>query len=136
MERRIQRLYQDLRRRLRRFRLRIPQSLLIFGFIVFATFIMGGGIYDILEKPPGILPGPGGGWIAVHPLMHEQTVNESLLSIIFYLFIFSGFVLSYRSSQIRYDPRRSKMMLTIGLAILVVGVLGCNYLLFLKGKLS
>ena len=97
---------------------------------------MGGGIYDILEKPYSILPGPRGGWIAVHPQMHEQTVNESLLSIIFYLFIFSGFILSYRSSQIRYDPRRSKMILTIGLAILVIGVLGCNYLLFLKGKLS
>lgn len=135
MERRVQRFHQNLSRRLRRFRLRIPQSLLIFGFIIFATFIMGGGIYNLLEKPYSILPGPGGGWIAVHPQMHEQTVNESLLSMIFYLFIFSGFILSYRSSQIRYDMRRSKIMLTIGLAILVIGVISCNYLLFLKGIL-
>ena len=52
------------------------------------------------------------------------------------IFIFSGFILSYRSSQIRYDQRRSRMMFTIGLSLLVIGVIGCNYLLFLKGRLS
>jgi len=136
VERRIQRLSQDVRRRLKRFKLRVPQILLIFVFIIFATFIMGGGIYDLLEKPLSILPGPGGGWIAVHPQMHEQTVNESFLSMVFYLFIFSGFIFSYRSSQIRYDIRRSRMTFIIGIAILVVGILGNHYLLFLKGKLS
>lgn len=136
MERRLQLFYQGVRRRWGRLRLRVPQTPLILGIIVFATFIMGGGVYDILEKPYGIVPGSSGSWITIHPYLHEQTMNESLLSIIFYLFIFSGFILSYRSSQIRYDPRRSKMMLTIGLAILVIGVLGNNYLLFLKGRLS
>ena len=68
--------------------------------------------------------------------MHEQTLNESLLSMSFYTFIFSGFLLSYRSSQIRYDPRQSRMLLTVGLAMLIIGVIGSNYLLYLKGQLS
>ena len=136
MERRIQRFLEGFRRRLKKFQLRIPKTLLIFGFIALATFIMGGGIYDILDNPASVLPGPGGGWIAVHPYMHEQTLNESLLSIVFYTFIFSGFILSYRSSQIRFNPRQSKMTITIGLALLVIGVICANYLLILKGQLS
>ena len=104
--------------------------------MAFATFVVGGGLYDLLEKPYSVLPGPTGGWIAVHPLMHEQTLNESLLSMSFYTFIFSGFLLSYRSSQIRYDPRQSRMLLTVGLAMLIIGVIGSNYLLYLKGQLS
>ena len=68
--------------------------------------------------------------------MHEQTLNESLLSIAFYIFIFSGFILSYKGSQIRYNERQSRIMFTMGIILLVIGVIGCNYLLFLKGRLS
>jgi hypothetical protein len=135
MERRIQRLLERFRRRLKKFQLRIPKILLILGFIALATFIMGGGIYDLLDNPQSILPGPGG-WIAVNPSINDQTLNESILSMIFYTFIFSGFILSYRSSQIRYNPRQSKMIMTIGLALLIIGVIGANYLLVLKGQLS
>ena len=136
MERRIQHLVQGFRRWSRKVQFRIPKTLLIFGFIALAIFIMGGGIYDLLDKPVSILPGSRGGWVAVHPLVHEQTLNESLLSISFYIFIFSGFFLSYRSSQIRFNARQSKMMMTIGLALLVIGVIGANYLLVLKGQLG
>jgi hypothetical protein len=136
MERRIRHLLEGFRRRSKKFQLRIPKTLLIFGFIALATFIMGGGMYDLLDNPVSILPGPGGGWIAVHPLMNEQTLNESLLSMVFYIFIFSGFILSYRSSQIRFNPRQSKMMITMGLALLIIGVIAANYLLVLKGQLS
>jgi len=117
-------------------RFKFPQTVLIFGLVAFATFIMGGGIYDLLEKPYSVLPGPGGGWMTVHPLINEQTLNESLLSMSFYTFIFAGFFLSYRSSQIRYNPRQFKMMLTIGIVMLILGVIGCNYLVFLKSTLG
>jgi hypothetical protein len=136
MERRIRHLLEGFRRRSKKFQLRIPKTLLLFGFIALATFIMGGGIYDLLDNPVSVLPGPGGGWIAVHPIMHEQTLNESILSMVFYIFIFSGFILSYRSSQIRFNPRQSKMMMAIGLALLIIGVIAANYLLVLKGQLS
>jgi len=136
MERRIQHLVQGFRRWSRKVQFRIPKTLLIFGFIALAIFIMGGGIYDLLDKPASILPGSRGGWVAVHPLVHEQTLNESLLSISFYIFIFSGFFLSYRSSQIRFNARQSKMMITIGLALLIIGVIGANYLVVLKSQLG
>jgi hypothetical protein len=136
MERRIRHLIEGFRRRSKKFQLRIPKTLLIFGFIALATFIMGGGIYDLLDNPVSVLPGPSGGWIAVHPLMNEQTLNESILSMTFYIFIFSGFILSYRSSQIRFNPRQSKMMMAIGLTLLIIGVIAANYLLVLKGQLS
>ena len=136
MERRIRHLLEGFKRRSKKFQLRIPKTLLLFGFIALATFIMGGGIYDLLDNPVSVLPGPSGGWIAVHPLMNEQTLNGSILSMVFYIFIFSGFILSYRSSQIRFNPRQSKMMMAIGLTLLIIGVIAANYLLVLKGQLS
>ena len=136
MERRVQKFTQGLTRRSKRLRFRIPQTLLVFGLIALATFIMGGGIYDLLDRPASILPGPRGGWVAVHPLIHEQTLNESLLSMSFYIFIFSGFFLSYRSSQIRFNQRQSKMMITMGLALMIIGVIRANYLVVLKSQLG
>jgi len=136
MERRAKNFTEGVRRWSRKLRFRIPKTLLVFSMIAAAIFIMGGGIYDLLDKPVSILPGPRGGWIAVHPLIHEQTLNESLLSISFYVFIFSGFFLSYRSSQIRFNPRQSKMLMIIGLTLLVIGVIGANYLVVLKSQLG
>lgn len=113
-------------------RFKIPQSVIILVVIAFATFIMGGGVYDLLERPVSYLPGPTGGLITVYPSINEQTLNESVIAMSFYAFTFAGFILSYRSSQIRYNPRQFRMTLILGITLLIVGVIGCNYLIVLK----
>lgn len=111
--------------------MKVPLALVTASVVIFTAFIVAGGIYDLLDEPLVLLPGPKG-WIAIHPLMSEQTLNESILSMVFTLLIFTGLFASYRSSQIAYDSKRATMMLVIGIALILLGLSGSYYLLRLK----
>ena len=100
--------------------------------IVFCVFIAGGGIYDLLDDPITLFPGAGGGWLAVHPYMGEQTLNESLVGMILTFFTFAGLLVSYRSTKIAYDRRRANMMLLLGISLILMGLAGSHYLIILK----
>ncbi|MGD2200044.1 MAG: hypothetical protein PVJ38_00255 [Candidatus Bathyarchaeota archaeon] len=100
--------------------------------VVFTAFIAGGGIYDILDNPPSIVPGPGGSWIAIHPLIGEQTINESIVSMILTFFMVGGLLVSYRSTKVTNNPRKANTMLVIGIALILLGLAGNHYLLILK----
>lgn len=121
----------DLRHR-SKIRVRVPLALVTASVVLFTVFIVSGGIYDLLDDPLAIVPGPRGGWIAVHPLLGEQTLNESILSMIFTLLIFTGLFASYRSTQIAYDSKRATTMLILGIALVLLGLSGSHYLLRIK----
>ncbi|HDI52733.1 MAG TPA: hypothetical protein ENF89_01135 [Candidatus Bathyarchaeota archaeon] len=126
-----------LRRRAPRFRykgLRIPPLAAAIVIALFASFILGGGIYDIVDNPPSIIPGPGG-WIAIHPYMSEQTLNESLLAMLFYFLSFLGLYLGYQASRVSYDRRRAATYLFLGIGLILLSISGLYYLYFLKRSL-
>jgi hypothetical protein len=100
--------------------------------ILLTVFISGGGMYDILDDPPVLFPGPQGGWIAIHPYMSEQTLNESLVSMILTFFMFGGMLAAYRSSQVTYDTKRANTLLILGIVLIVLGFVGSHYLIILK----
>jgi len=128
-------------RRLRRFvddlkygsrgRPRAPVALITVIVVLFAVFIAGGGIYDILDNPPAILPGPNG-WLAVHPYAGEQTLNESILSMVFMVFIVAGLYSAYSGTQVTYDSKKATSMLVMGIALILIGLSGSHYLIILK----
>ncbi len=123
-----------LRRKAPRFRykgLRIPPLAIAITITLFASFILGGGIYDIVDNPPSIIPGPRG-WIAIHPYMSEQTLNESILAMLFYFLSFIGLYLGYQASRISYDRRRAATYLFLGLGLVLLSISGFYYLYFLK----
>jgi hypothetical protein len=130
MGRRARRLFSDLKR-MPTTKVKVPFALVSLSIILFSAFVIGGGIYDLLDNPPVIVPGPRG-WIAVYPVMQEQTLNESILSMFFTLLIFSGMFSAYRSSQIAYDSKRATTMLVIGITLILLGLLGSHYILILK----
>ena len=99
--------------------------------ILFTAFIAGGGIYDLLDNPPSLYP-VGNRWVAIHPFQGEQTINESIVSIVLTLFIVGGLIVSYRSAYVTNDSRRANMMLIIGIALVLMGIAGSHYLLILK----
>ena len=77
-------------------------SPLLFAFIAIALsiFLLGGGVYDILEKPLALLPGLTGRYIFFVPYaLHEQTLNQSLIAILLYTHGVLGFLLIYRSTK-------------------------------------
>lgn len=100
--------------------------------VVFVAFIAGGGIYDILDNPLTILPGPGGRWISVHPYMSEQTLNESIVSMLLTFSMFAGVYLSYRSTKVAFDQKKANRMLMLGIALTIIGLAGSQYIIVLK----
>jgi len=118
-------------RKLKEFRLsRVPQlqpstAVLLVLLIGFSIFILGGGIYDIMERPSHAL--------FFYPGMSDQFLNESLIFMLFLVMGMIGGLLAYRSTRYTYRPREAKMVLLIGLALLVVAFLGTEVILSMKG---
>lgn len=111
---------------------KISTTAIAWAAIVFCVFIAGGGIYDLLDDPITLFPGAGGGWLAIHPYTGEQTLNESLVSMILTFFTFAGLLVSYRSTKVAYDRRKANMMLLLGIALVLMGLAGSHFLLILK----
>jgi hypothetical protein len=114
----------------------LPINLIAWAIILLTVFIAGGGMYDILDNPPVLFPGPQGGWVAVHPYMSEQTLNESLVSMILTFFMFGGMLAAYKSSQVTYDAKRANTMLILGITLILLGFVGSHYLLILKRSVA
>lgn len=112
----------------------MPLLAVAIAITLFSAFILGGGIYDIVDNPPSIVPGPRG-WIAIHPMMSEQTLNESLLTMVFYFLSFVGLYLGYQASRVSYDRRRAATYFLLGIGLLLLSLSGCYYLYFLKRRL-
>lgn len=129
--RRIRRFLDDLSRG----SLRAPKSLktlILAAFVIFCVFISGGGIYDMLDNPPSIVPGPGGTWLAIHPYTGEQTLNESVVAMFLNACMFGGLLIAYKSSQETRNSKKANYMLIVGLALVLLGLAGSHYLLQLK----
>jgi hypothetical protein len=104
-----------------------------FVIILFIVFILGGGIYDIIEQPPAFLQGANGAVATVHPYPGEQTINESIISMAMYGATFVGLLLVYRSTHILYDKQKANTQILIGIGLALAGI-AVGYVLFsLKG---
>jgi hypothetical protein len=106
--------------------------LIAIAAVIICIIFIGGGIYDLLENPPSILPGPGGSWIAIHPLMGEQTLNESFVSIVLNSLTFIGLIMALKSTQVAYDSRKANTMLILSIALILLGIAGTHILMILK----
>lgn len=100
--------------------------------IVVTLFILGGGVYDIMEQPISVLPTPSNP-IFYYSGMTDQTLNESLIFILFLIMGISGGYLTFRSTRHAYRPREAKMFLSIGMTLLILAFIGCEVMLSWKG---
>ena len=113
--------------------LRIPRvsqyqpstAVIMILLIGFSIFILGGGVYDIMERPSNE--------IFFFPGLSGQFLNESLIFMLFLIMGMIGGLLAFRSTRYTYRPREAKMFLLIGLALLVVAFIGTEMILSLKG---
>ncbi len=107
-------------------------SLIAFFLVVVTIFILGGGIYDIMEKPISVLPTPSSP-IFYYQGIGDQTLNESMIFILLLIIGVSGGYLSFRSTRHAYRPREAKMFLAIGIVMMIVTFIGCEVILAWKG---
>jgi len=98
----------------------------------FSIFLLGGGVYDILEKPMALLPAPGFP-VFFYSGLQEQTLNESLQSIFLLTIGTLGCFVVYRSTRYAYRPRTATILLLIGLTLLILSFIGLEWVLALKG---
>lgn len=109
-------------------------TLVVAVTIVFAIFILAGGIFDILEKPLALLP-KGSGWTFVYKgSIHIQTLNESILAGLLYFLGVLGLYLLLRSTRLVYNPRQAYLMLFLGLMVTLLAVYYCTS--FLSSKIG
>jgi len=117
-------------------RLKIPSirpstTLIVVLLVAFFIFVFGGGIYDMMENPPRILPSSSNP-IFWYQGMSEQTFNESAYFVVFLLMGVSGGYLVFMSSRIGHRPREAKMLLLVGIAMMVIATTYSEVVLHLK----
>ena len=121
-------------RRKRNSRIEIPKRYLQAGVVVFCIFILGGGFYNILENPPSIIPLQNG-YSSLHPYYTSQTATEGYVVMITNLFIFMGFWMIYKSSQVSYDRTGANRWLMAGIVAVFSGLASNFALIQIKQSL-
>ena len=99
--------------------------------ITLSVFLLAGGVYNIMMKPRVLLPG------AYYPIFYysgltEQTWSESIAAMILFLMGLAGAFVSYRSTRYAYKPRQAATLLLVGVALLIISFIGCEYIISLK----
>lgn len=101
-------------------------SIFVIAIIVVAgsIFLLGGGIYDILEKPLTAIVAAGGRIIVVYPYaLNEQFLVESIIVMTLYAIGVVGFFLTYQSTKYAYRPRQAFILLLVGFVLIITAYL-------------
>jgi hypothetical protein len=101
--------------------------------VIFIVFVLGGGVYDIIESPPASLQTSSGALTSISPYAGEQTINESVVAMLLYSTCFVGLFLVGRSTQVLYDKSKANISLMVGLGLAITGFAGAYVVLILKG---
>jgi len=116
--------------------LNIKLSWLIIALVAVAAsiFLLGGGVYDIIEKPLAIIPGGAQGrWIFFWPYqLNAQSLNESIIVMLLYGIGFGGFWAIYQSTKYAYKPRQAFILLFAGAVLIILAYFSCETIINLK----
>jgi len=99
-----------------------PSIFVIAALAVAASiFLLGGGVYDLLEKPLVAIISSGGRIIVYYPYaLNEQFLVESMIIMITYAMGVVGLILTYQSTKYVYRPRQAFILLLVGCVLIVV----------------
>ena len=107
--------------------------------IAIAIFLLGGGIYDILESGsiPIAIYSSSSGFIFLYPYqsLSDQFIAESAFIMILYAIGFAGFYVTYQSTKYAYKPRQAYTMLIAGLMFILLAYGILEYIFFLRSGL-
>jgi len=101
--------------------------------ILLISFVAGGGMYTIIDRPPFMVLHPYTGRPTMfHYIAGEQTLAETFASTFFNACTISGLIVSYNSTKIMNNPARANAQLVVGMALTSIGLGGSYYMLRLK----
>lgn len=110
-------------------------SIFIIALLVasLAVFLLGGGVYDILEKPLIAFPISQTRILFFYPYsLHEQAISESLYIMVSYAIGAVGLLLMYQSTKYAYKPRQAFIMLLAGVAFMLMAYFFIENLIWSK----
>jgi predicted neutral ceramidase superfamily lipid hydrolase len=98
-----------------------PSTFVIAAITIAASiFLLGGGIYDLLEKPLIAIVQSGGSIIVYYPYdINDQFLLESIVVMVGYVMGVVGLLLTYQSTKYAYKPRQAYMLLLMGCILLI-----------------
>jgi len=111
-------------------------ALIVMGISI---FLLGGGVYDILNAStiPSVIPLNGNRFIFFYPYyLHEQILTESIVVMILYALGASGLWLIYRSTKYVRSPRQVSFLLRIGVALIILAFVAVEIVLYWKLNFS
>jgi hypothetical protein len=95
--------------------------------LAIAIFLLGGGIYDLLEQstmPIAAYTESGGAgrflFLYPYPSLNDQFIAESAFIMILYSIGAAGFLITYQSTKYAYKPRQAYIMLLAGLIFIIL----------------
>jgi len=101
-----------------------------------SVFLLGGGIYDIVNKPIAVFP-MGSRIIFYYPYyIHEQFLNESIVIMILYALGVSGLFLIYKSTGYLRTPRQATILLAAGILFFVISYVMVEAIIYWKMNFS
>jgi hypothetical protein len=107
--------------------------------IAAAIFLLGGGVYDLLEQstiPIAIFTQSGGqgGFLFLYPYpsLNDQFIAESAFIMILYAIGFMGFYITYQSTKYSYKTRQAYIMLIAGLMFIILAYVLLEYIFYLR----
>lgn len=97
-----------------------------------SIFLLGGGIYDLLERPLLGIP-IGTRILFFYPgTLSDQTVLDSMFAMVSYFFGAMGILLMYQSTRYAYRPRQAFMFLLVGAMFFLIAYFLMENLVFQK----
>jgi hypothetical protein len=100
-----------------------------------SIFLLGGGVYDILEKPLLAIPVSSTQILFYYPgTLADQTLLDSFFAMTSYFFGVLGILLIYQSTKYAYKPRQAFMLLLVGALFFLMAYFLIENLVFSKLK--
>lgn len=96
--------------------------------IAFATFLFGGGLLTIIQRPPVAIY-TGKTFYFLYPAIDGQFVMDTFLSAMLYSLGLVGLLLIYRSTKSAFKPRQAYMTMIIGVSLVLLAYI------FLEGSI-
>lgn len=88
--------------------------------VITSVFLLGGGVYNLLEQPLVAVIGAEGRIIVFYPFaLNAQFLLESFVVMASYTIGVIGFLLAYQSTKYAYRPRQAFILLLIGCVLIV-----------------
>ena len=112
----------------------VKPSVFIVAVIIagLSIFFLGGGVYDILEKPLVGIP-IGRTILFFYPgTVQEQTILDSFFVMISYFFGLLGLLLVYQSTRYAYRPRQAFILLLVGTVFILIAYYNIENLIYAK----